>query len=210
MIVTDAASGLRDILHSALVSTLDIVAEGEESVRPESHFGVLCDPRFLLLTGERLGLTGKELLPCSIAQHIVGLFGEIHIDGIVAVGASDILLERQLEHFGALSHPPFIGLASCQSGAVDAALLTRSDTDSLPVFHIAHTVALCVFQCDERDFQVAQCLGSERFVLCGDIFEECGVVEIHLVATLFKGHPKHLLVLYGLGRVVGVYLDDTV
>ena len=73
---------------------------------------------------------------------------------------------------------------------MDAALLTGSDADGLSVFHVAYGVALGVFQRDEGDDEVALGFGSEGLVLRGDVFKECGVVELDLVAALLAGDAK--------------------
>ena len=93
---------------------------------------------------------------------------------------------------------------------MDAALLTRSDANGLTVLHVADTVGLCIFQCDEGDDEVATCLGGEVLVHCGDVLEEGGVVKANLVAALLKGDAEDLLALDGLGTVGRVYLDDIV
>ena len=48
MIVTDAATSLGNELHTTLMSTLDIVTEGEERIRAKSHLRVLGNPGLLL------------------------------------------------------------------------------------------------------------------------------------------------------------------
>lgn len=73
IIVADAASGLGHILHAASVSALDVVAEWEEGITTQTNILVLGNPLFLLLTGEHLRLTGEEVLPCSVAKHVVVL-----------------------------------------------------------------------------------------------------------------------------------------
>ena len=77
------------------MGTLDIVAEGEECVAAKSHTGVLGYPFLLFLHGEHFRLLLEEQLPCAITQHVVMVFGYIHVDGVVAVGAADVVNERQ-------------------------------------------------------------------------------------------------------------------
>ena len=210
MVVADAASGLCDILHTALVSPLDVVTEGEKRIRTERHLCVLSNPCLLFLARERLGLLGEELFPDAILQHIFVFVADIDIDGIVAVGPANVFLEWQRHHLRALAQPPLVGLAARQTGAMDAALLTGSDADGLPVFHVAHRVALCVLQRDERNDEIAHGLGRESLVTGGNIPEECRVVEFHLVAPLFERDAVHLLALNGGGLEVRIYLDDIV
>ena len=49
IVITDRSAGFSNILNTALVSTLDIVTEGEECIRAQSYIIVLCKP-FLLLS----------------------------------------------------------------------------------------------------------------------------------------------------------------
>lgn len=210
MVVADATASLCDKLHAAAMGTLDVVAEGEESIRSQGHARVLGDPCLALLAGQWFGLLGEELLPCAVAEDVLGLVADIEVDAVVAVCTANLLLEWQVHDLRVLAQPPFVSLASCQSGAVDAALLTSSDTDGLSVLDVADGVALRIFQRDEGDDQVALSLRGERLVLRRNVLEERRVVEAHLVATLLEGDAKHLLALDG-GRGVGrVYLDDTV
>ena len=210
IVVADAATRLCDILHATLVCALNVVAEGEESIGAQAYVGVLGDPFFLLLTCEDRRLLGEELLPGAFAQHVVVLLAEVYVDGVVAVGAADARLERQVENLRALAQPPFIGLVAGETCAVDTALLSGTDADGLSVLDIADTVALCIFQCDEGNLQVADSLRSEVLVLCRNLFEEFRVVEIAVVAALLKGDTEDLLVLYRLGNIVRVDLDDAV
>ncbi len=163
-----------------------------------------------MLTGEHLGALGKELLPHAVAQHIVVLLAQIDVDGIVAVGPVDVLLEREIEYAGTLAEPPFVGLVACQTGTVDAALLTGSDADGLAVFHVAHRIALCVFQCDEGYLQVAESLCRELLVLGGNVVEEMIVAEVDIIAVLLKPHAKDLLALNGLRYVVSINLNHVI
>ena len=71
IVVTDRATGLCNLSHATLVRTLDVVAEGEESIRAETYVRVLGNPLFLLRAEERLRLLREPLLPGSIAQHIL-------------------------------------------------------------------------------------------------------------------------------------------
>ena len=211
MVVAHRAAGLCDILHAALVGPLDVVAEGEEGVAAQCHVRVLCYPCFLLFPCQHLRLAGEELLPGPVAQHVVVLvFRDIHVDGVVAVGTPYALLEGQAHHLRVLAQPPDVGLVARQSGAVYAALLSGADADGLSVLHVADAVRLRIFQRDERDDEVAPCLGRKGLVLGGDILKQRGVVQLDFVAPLLEGHAEALLALYRLRLVRGVYLDDVV
>ena len=85
------------------------------------------------------GRTGIEkLLPNAFCQHVIVVFADVNVNGIVAIGPSDVSFEWQIHHFGMLTEPPNIGFVTCQSCAMDATLLPRSDADSLPVFDVTH------------------------------------------------------------------------
>ena len=167
-------------------------------------------PLLLFLAAQRLGACGEELLPGSLTQHVVVVVADIDVDGVVAVCTADTIHKWQVHHLGMLAQPPDVGFIACQTGAVDAALLTGANADSLAIFHIANAVALCVFQCDKRNHQVTTSSLGKILVLCGDVFKKGGGVKLYFIATLFKGDAKDLFALKGLRNIVGVYLDDVV
>ena len=135
---------------------------------------------------------------------------DIHIDGVVAVGTADTIDEGQVHHFRMLAQPPDVGLVTCQTGAVDTALLTGTDTDGLTVLHVADRVRLRILQGDQGDDQVALGLRGEGLVLRRDVLEEGIVVELDLIAALLEGDAEHLLALDGLWHVAGVYLNHII
>ena len=210
MVVANTATCLCHILNTALVSTLDVVAEGEEGIAAQTNIGVLCQPLLHLLLGERFGALGEELLPFAVAQNVLALGANVDVDGIVAVGTTDTGNEGKVHHLGVLAKPPDVGLVACQAGAMDTALLTGADADGLTVLDIAYAIALGVLQGDEGDNQVATSLVGKVLVLCGDILKESGIGKIYLVASLLEGDAKALLALDGSGSVLGIYLDNIV
>ena len=131
---------------------------------------------------------------------------DVYVDGVVAVGATDAVNERKVHHFRVLTQPPDVCLVASEACAVDAALLTGTDADSLTVLHVAYRVRLCVLQCDERDDEVADSFLGEILRLCRYVLEQCRVVEAHLVASLFERHAEHLLALNWSRHVVRVNL----
>ena len=137
MVVANATTSLSYILHATLMSTLDIVAEGEEGIAAEADACVLSHPSGLLLACERLGALGKELLPCAFGKHVIVIVGDIDIDGVVAVGTPNARHERQAHHLRMLAQPPDVGLLSGETRAMDTTLLTCSDADCLPVLDVA-------------------------------------------------------------------------
>ena len=138
------------------------------------------------------------------------VFRDVYVDGVVAVGATDAVNEREVHHLRVLTQPPDVGLVASQTCTVDTALLSGADTDGLTVLDVAYRVRLCVLQSDERDDEVADSLGCEVLCLCGDVLEESWVVELHLVASLLDSHAEYLLVLDGGRSVVVVNLNHVV
>ena len=148
IVVAYASASLCYPLHATLVCTFDVVAKWEESVAAEAYACVLANPLSLFLFSEYRRLFCEELLPYTVAKHVVVFRADIHVDSVVAVGSSNAWLERQVHHFRTLAQPPNVSLVACKSGAVYAALLSCSDADGLSVLHVANRVALCVFECD--------------------------------------------------------------
>ena len=146
VVVADAAACLGNVLNAALVGALHVVAEGEEGIAAQADTCILCYPGLLLFATEGLWLLGEELLPLAFGKDIHVVIADIDINRVVAVCATDAGDEGQGHHLRVLAEPPDVGLAACQTCAVDAALLTGSDADGLSVLHIANAVGLCVFQ----------------------------------------------------------------
>ena len=55
------------------MGALDIITEGEEGIAAQCYFRVLGNPRFLLFHRQHLGLLLEELLPGTVAKHIIVL-----------------------------------------------------------------------------------------------------------------------------------------
>ena len=155
IVVANAAAGLCNVFHATLVGTLDVVAEGEEGIGTETYLRVLGNPRFLFLAGEGFGLCLEELLPGAVAENIIVVVGDIYIDSVVTVGTADIVDKGEVHHFRMLAEPPDVGFVAGEARAMDAALLAGADADGLAVLHIAHAVALRVFQRDKGYDEVA-------------------------------------------------------
>ena len=210
MIITNTTTCLSYILNTALVSTLDVITEGEEGIATETYVGVLCQPLLHLLLGERFGTFGKELLPFAIAQNVLTLGTNVDINGIVAIGTTDTGNEGKVHHLGVLTKPPDVGLITCQTGAMNTALLAGTNTNGLTILNIAHAIALGVFQSNQGNYQVTTSLLGKGLVLCGDILKQSMICKIYLVATLFEGDTEAVLALDGSGSVLGIYLDNIV
>ena len=100
IIVTDATASLSYVLYATLVSTLDVVAEWEEGIATEANACILSNPSFLLLTGQWLRLLCEELFPNTILKYVFPLVRDIDIDGVVAVGTANLLLESEYSGCG--------------------------------------------------------------------------------------------------------------
>ena len=113
------------------MGALDIVAEGEERIACKAGLGIVGEPCLLFLTGEGYRLLGKGVCPHIVADDVLIIVGEEHVDGVVALGAAQLRTERQRQHELALPQKPFIGLVAGQTRAVDAGLLACADADRL-------------------------------------------------------------------------------
>ena len=109
-----------------------------------------------------------------------------------------------------LTQPPNIGFVACQSRAMDTTLLSGADADCLSVFDITHRVALRVFQNDECDDQIPFGFGRKRFVPCGYIVKQRGIIEPYVIAMLFESDTKHLLAFNRIRLIVRINLDDII
>ena len=96
VVVTDRATRLCDILHAALVGTLNIITEREESVRAESHILHLVEPCALLLLCEYRRLLSEDLLPLTLSENIHIFISDINVDGVVAVRTFDLVDKRKV------------------------------------------------------------------------------------------------------------------
>ena len=210
MVVADATTCLCNVLHTALVGTLHIVAKGEEGIAAEAYACILGYPGLLLLTAEWFWLLCEELLPFAICQDIHIVVADIDIDCVVSVGTTNAWDEGQGHHLRVLTQPPDVCLVACQTGAVNAALLTCADTDGLTVFDVANAVALRIFEGNQGNDEVALGVGREVLVDGRNVLEECRVIQFHFVPALFECHAEHLFTLDRCRGVVRVNLYDVV
>ena len=192
------------------MGTLHVVAEREERVRAERDPLDGAEVGTLFRTRKGSGLLGKEPLPVRREQGVVVLVTRrVYVDGVVAVGAAHIVLEREGEHLRALAQLPDIRLVSRQTRAVDARLLSRADPDRLSVDGVADRVGLGVFQCDEREQEVAAGLGGDVLVRRRAVAQTV-LCDRHFVALLLEGHAVHVLALQRGRRVALVHLEDEI
>ena len=88
-IVADGAAGLGDVGNAGLLGALDVVAEGEEGIRTQSHTVDGVEIGSLLLTGEGSGLLGEVLLPVAVSGNVLLVLVDVTVDDVVAVGAAE-------------------------------------------------------------------------------------------------------------------------
>ena len=206
IVIAHRTARLGNKLYAALVRTLYVVAEGEESIAAQCHLGILGYPFLLLFAGEHLWLLLEKHLPCAFAQYIIIVVADIHVDSIVAVGTAYAINKWKVHDFRMLAQPPYICLVASQACAVNTALLTSTDANGLTILDIANGITLGILEGYKRDDKVALGLVAECLVGGGDIIEEGGIVKAYLIAALLKGYSKHLLALYWVGHIVRVYL----
>ena len=103
---------------------------------------------------------------------------------------------------------PVVGLLACQTGAVHAALLARTDADGLAVLHVADAVGLGVFQHDQADDEVAALLVADDLVLGHNVLQHRLIGNVQVLTALLEGHAKDRAGLQRLRLIVGVDLDD--
>ena len=141
-VVTNGPAGLCDILNAALLSALNIVAEGEERIRAECYVIDGGEVSRLLLSGEGCGLLGEVFLPVSFCGNVLLVAVDITVDNVISVGSAEGCLEGKSENLLVLAEEPGVSLVSCKTGTVDSRLLTCANADSLTVECIAYGVRL--------------------------------------------------------------------
>ena len=153
-----------DVLDTGSNAALDGVGEGEECIGAQSHSITGIQPCALLFRGQRLGALSEVILPDTLCADIFLIAVDVAVNDVVATGSTQICTERQVQSLGMLTQEPGIGLAACQSDAVDSGLLTGTDTDGLTVVSKANRVTLGVLQGDQGNDQVE--LGRFRVLGC--------------------------------------------
>ncbi len=159
--------------------------------------------------GQGFGLLRKCLAPDIIADDIFRCFAQININGVVAVGFGNIVAERQIQHFRHMAQLPVVGFLSGKPRAVNAALLSGADTDNLAVLYIANAVGLCVFQGNQRKYEIAFLRVGQCFVFGYNVFQHAAV-DFQVVSSLLERDAVHLLVFQGNGHVIGIDLHHVV
>ena len=192
-VIADRSAGLGYVLHAASERALDVVSEREECVGTECNVRVLVKPCALLLSGKYSGLRLEDVLPFALGENVHVILADVEVDRVVAVGAADRIKERKVENLLGLAQPPVVRLRTCETRAVDAGLLSGTDTDRLAALAVAHGVGLRVLEGDQGDDQVDLRKLGKVFVLRGNVREQL-VVDLELIAALLERDAVHLLV----------------
>ena len=145
-IIANGAAGLGDVLYAGSKGALDIVAERKECIRTQRHIAAGGQPCSLVTLGQTFGLFSEVILPDAVGADIFLVAVDVAVDDIIAVGTAQVCTERQVQSLGMLAKEPSVCLGTCQTGAMDTALLTGADADSLSVNGVADRVGLSIFQ----------------------------------------------------------------
>ena len=137
-IVTDRSAGLCDVLNTALLCALDVIAEGEECIRAECYAVKGSEVFRFFLCGKLFGLGGEVLLPVSVSANVLFVAVDVAVDNVISVGAAESILEGKSKNLIVLAEEPGVSLISRKTGAMDSRLLTCADADSLTVDCIAN------------------------------------------------------------------------
>ena len=103
MIVTDTTACFCYVFNTTLMSTLNIVAEWEESITTYRYTLVLGNPSLLLLAGQWLRLLCKELLPNAVCKYILIIVRNVNINSVISVRSADIVNKREVKNLRMLS-----------------------------------------------------------------------------------------------------------
>jgi hypothetical protein len=177
----------------AMTSTIEQMAT-YESVARYNNVGQFFLPGFLLFRSE-LRRNLVEVDGVGIPLHAAllrDLSSDKKVDRVALVGALGSLLPLELEDLGVLSRPPVVGLVASKTGAVNARLLTSSESDDLTVLGVTDGVGLGVLERNGSDDQVGdRLLGKLSTGGCDDAGEGL-VVDLDVVPFLGKGDTVDL------------------
>ena len=97
ILITDGTARLCDILNAALVSALNVVAEGEEGIGTKGNAGQLIQPCAFFFSRKNGRLLCENLLPGAVRADIHIFLTDVNIDGVVSLCPLDILAEGQVQ-----------------------------------------------------------------------------------------------------------------
>ena len=86
--ITHGSTGLCDVFYTTLMSSLDIIGEGEECIASQSHILHFVKPCSLFLSGKYRGFYLEDTFLGTVSQHIHVLIAHVDINGIVTVGSA--------------------------------------------------------------------------------------------------------------------------
>ena len=87
--VTDGAAGLNNIGYAALLTSFDIVTEGEESIGSEGYACDCVKVCSLFFSCKGSGLFCEEFLPLSVSKDFVCIVGKVNVNAVVSLGSAE-------------------------------------------------------------------------------------------------------------------------
>ena len=211
VIVADRAAGLRDVAARRCGARARCCRQTGRTRRcPAQRPSADPATRAFLPASAVRGVSVKKLLPAAIRQHLVRLVGDVHVNGVVAVGTGDLLHERQCQHTSdagaAASYPPSALPDAC-SGCGSAGPRRRRSPDR--PWRSRRSWTACTSA--QSGTSIRSRLASRRQILVRghDVVQQI-FVNHELIAPLLKRDAEHILVLHGRGTVGRVDLHNIV
>jgi len=184
-----------ELNHRLLVMTSTIEQMTTyESVAGDNNVGQFFLPSFLLFRSElQRNLVEVDGVEIPLRAALLGdLSSDEKIDSVALVGALGSLLPLELEDPRVLSRPPVVGLVTSKTGAVNARLLTGSESDDLTVLGVTDGVGLGVLERNGSDDQVGDRLLGKLSAGGCDYAREGLLVDLGVVPFLSKGDTVDL------------------
>lgn len=145
VIIAYGTSGLCNVLPPAFMCAFYVVAKWKKSVRPQWNSFHCIRIRVFLHASVLPGFSVKNC--CQTPSANTSSWSSLIYTSIVLSRSARRIFfyPWQVHYFRVLAQIPDVSLVACQSGAMDTALLSGTDTDSLTVFHITYRITLCIF-----------------------------------------------------------------
>ena len=144
-VVPYGAARLRNIRNAAFFRALYIVPERKKRVRPERYSRNIIEICTHFLSREGLGTSLEIFLPIAVREHVLFVFIYISVNDIVPFGSAESIEERKIQDFFVLTQKPGVGLSARMSRSVNSRLLSRADSNRLPVIRETYGIRLSVF-----------------------------------------------------------------
>jgi hypothetical protein len=119
-----------EVSDTALPRPMNVIREGEERVTGASHIIQLCLPLSFLLLAQALRNGIEQTFPLRLLATFELLTGDEQVDSVRLVCAFDTLFEWEGKHTWVIAEPPDVGFGTCETGAVDAGLLTCTNANN--------------------------------------------------------------------------------